>query len=144
MLLFKSHIESNSSVSFTPSKKTPQINERQEFAKEMATYQLSQTSQQLQNKEVSVYAKNESFLAQAKEVLLLQRMGVNKESVDELRARLEQLNELLASGKITEEAYQEQKALIEEQMSEAFRKSNKLREEDALETLENSHKDDML
>ncbi|KAF7774220.1 hypothetical protein PCIT_a0627 [Pseudoalteromonas citrea] len=125
MLLFRSTTESSFQVKQAPQseKSQPQApQERQEFAKEMATYTPSEMTKSLQNKNVSVYSKDDSFLGQMKEALLLNRMGVSKEKVDELRAKLDELDKLLANGTISQEEYQEQRELIEKEMTEEYQK----------------------
>ena len=128
MLLFRSTTESSFQVKQAPQSEKSQPQARQEFAKEMATYTPSETTKSLQNKNVSVYSKDDSFLGQMKEALLLSRMGVSKEKVDELRAKLDELDKLLANGGISQEEYQQQRELIEKELAKEYQKGAKQEE----------------
>ena len=131
MLLFRSTTESSFQVKQAPQNEKSQPlapQERQEFAKEMAPYTPSETTKSLQDKNVSVYSKDDSFLGQMKEALLLSRMGVSKEKVDELRVKLDELDKLLASGGISQEEYQQQRELIEKELAKEYQKGAKQEE----------------
>ncbi|MBQ4861803.1 hypothetical protein J8L98_08860 [Pseudoalteromonas sp. MMG013] len=132
MLLFRSTTESSLQVKPAPQREKMHELERQEFAKEMASYTPSETTKSFQNKNVSVYTKDESFLGQMKEALLLGRMGVSKEKIDELRSKLDELDKLLASGSISQKEYQQQRELIEKEIAQEYQKGAK--EEDGLES----------
>lgn len=117
----------------TTATKNTQLNhpdKRQEFAKEMASTQPSSLSEQLRNKDVSTYLRNQTFLEKAQEAALLQRMGVNKEKLEELKEQLEALDKMLADGTISQEAYQEQRAVIEQEIAKEYEQAQKRREEE--------------
>ncbi|MBD1582942.1 hypothetical protein [Pseudoalteromonas sp. S16_S37] len=130
MLLFNGIYEPvKRNTNITKSPEGSRVDTEQQFAKEMANAQLSSVSKQLQNKDVSTYTRNQSFLEKAQEAALLQRMGVNKEKLEELKEQLEMLEKQFAEGKISQKDYQEQRAMIEEEIAKEYEQAQKRREE---------------
>ncbi|NOU50718.1 hypothetical protein HG263_09235 [Pseudoalteromonas sp. JBTF-M23] len=130
MLLFNGIYEPvKRNISVTNSPEGPGINTEQQFAKEMANAQLSSVSKQLQKKDVSIYSRNQSFLEKVQEAALLQRMGVNKEKLEELKEQLAVLEKQFADGNISQKDYQEQRAIIEEEIAKEYEQAQKRREE---------------
>ncbi|CAH9066276.1 hypothetical protein PSECIP111951_03543 [Pseudoalteromonas holothuriae] len=131
MLLFNGINEPiKKSTTATKNTQLNHLDKRQEFAKEMASTQPSSLSEQLRNKDVSTYLRNQTFLEKAQEAALLQRMGVNKEKLEELKEQLEALDKMLADGTISQEAYQEQRAVIEQEIAKEYEQAQKRREEE--------------
>ncbi|BBN81019.1 hypothetical protein PA25_10040 [Pseudoalteromonas sp. A25] len=129
MLLFNGiyePVKKNTNVTKNPQGPRPNI---QQFEKEMARAQPSAVSEQLRNKDVSTYMRNQSFLEKAQEAALLQRLGVNKEKLEELKEQLEVLDKLLAEGKISQEDYQQQKESIEQEIAKEYEQAQKRREQ---------------
>ncbi len=64
----------------------------------------------------------QSFSEKAMESLLFQRLGLNKEQVDKIKAAMEELESLLKEGKISEDEFKEQMEDLKEMLEEEYAK----------------------
>ncbi|MFC0120119.1 hypothetical protein [Pseudoalteromonas xiamenensis] len=97
-------------------------------ATEMKSAQ-SDFSQQMQMKEVSPYTSAQTFLEKAREAVMFGRLGVNKEKINEIREKMDELLDLYAQGAVTQEEFQEKMSQLQESLAEEYRIAQERREE---------------
>jgi hypothetical protein len=95
---------------------------------EMSTVR-SELTQHFQRKEFSVSTKNQTFLEQAREALMFARLGVDKDKIDQIKAKMAELQALYAEGKISEQDLQAQMDALQSQLSEELQEAQARREQ---------------
>jgi hypothetical protein len=89
----------------------------------------SEVSQHYQRKDFTVSSKNQSFLDQAREALMFARLGVDKDEIDQIKAKMAELQALYAEGKMSEEDLQAQMEALQAQLSEELQEAQTRREQ---------------
>lgn len=77
----------------------------------------------MQNKTLTNSEKNSTFLEQANEALMYARLGVDKNKVDEIKAKMAELQALYEAGKISEQDLQVQMDALQSQLAEEVKKA---------------------
>ncbi|TMP24477.1 hypothetical protein CWB99_22310 [Pseudoalteromonas rubra] len=101
----------------------------QQLALEMPMYQTSDISLQYQRKELQTTIRNESFLGEMQEAMLMQRLGVDIEKIKQLKEKLEELEDLFESGGISEKEFNQKASKIEEMIAEEYQKGQERAQE---------------
>ncbi len=94
----------------------------QAIAAEMPMQQASSVSQQYQQKELQTTIRNEGFLGQMQEAILMQRLGVDMEKIKQLREKLDEQKEQFDAGEISEKDFNEKNSEIEKMIAEEYQK----------------------
>ncbi|AZZ98487.1 hypothetical protein [Pseudoalteromonas sp. R3] len=94
----------------------------QDLALEMPLYQASDISLQFQRKELQTTIRNESFLGEMQEAMLMQRLGVDIEKIKQLKEKLEELEDQFESGEISEKDFNQRVSKIEELIAQEYQK----------------------
>lgn len=92
------------------------------IAAEMPMQQTSSVSQQYQQKELQTTIRNEGFLGQMQEAILMQRLGVDMEKIKQLREKLDEQKEQFDAGEISEKDFNEKTSEIEKMIAEEYQK----------------------
>ena len=118
-LLTQNHIEGGQKLSHSG-------NDERQFsqaiAAEMPIQQASSVSQQYQQKELQTTIRNEGFLGQMQEAILMQRLGVDMEKIKQLREKLDEQKEQFDAGEISEKDFNEKTSEIEKMIAEEYQK----------------------
>lgn len=77
----------------------------------------------MQSKTLTSSEKNNSFIEQAKEALLYARLGVDKNKIDEIKAKMAELQALYEAGKISEQDLQAKMDTLQSQLAEEVQKA---------------------
>ena len=88
----------------------------------MPMQQVSSVSQQYQQKELQTTIRNESFLGQMQEAILMQRLGVDMEKIKQLREKLDEQKDQFEAGEISEKDFNEKTSEIEKMIAEEYQK----------------------
>lgn len=94
----------------------------QAIAAVMPMQQVSSVSQQYQQKELQTTIRNESFLGQMQEAILMQRLGVDMEKIKQLREKLDEQKDQFEAGEISEKDFNEKTSEIEKMIAEEYQK----------------------
>lgn len=101
-------------------------NEESQFSQAIAAVmpmqQVSSVSQQYQQKELQTTIRNESFLGQMQEAILMQRLGVDMEKIKQLREKLDKQKDQFEAGEISEKDFNEKTSEIEKMIAEEYQK----------------------
>ena len=92
------------------------------------TSQKSATTHQLQHKDVTTSSQNHTFLQQAQEALMYARLGVDKHKIDEIKAKMSELQALYEAGQLSEDDLQKQMEALQAELSLEFTKAQERRE----------------
>ncbi|KNC68971.1 hypothetical protein [Pseudoalteromonas ardens] len=94
----------------------------QELALEMPEPQPSEVSLQYQRKELQTTIRNDNFLGEMQEAIIMQRLGVNLEKIKQLQEKLDELEDLFEAGYLSEKDFNEKASVIEEMIAQEYQK----------------------
>ncbi|WP_194868666.1 hypothetical protein [Pseudoalteromonas sp. PPB1] len=101
----------------------------QELAMEMPESQPSEVSLQYQRKELQTTIRNDNFLGEMQEAIIMQRLGVNLEKIKQLQEKLDELEDLFEAGYLSEKDFNEKASVIEEMIAQEYQKGQKRAQE---------------
>ncbi|KID58193.1 hypothetical protein JF50_05770 [Pseudoalteromonas luteoviolacea] len=97
--------------------------EPQVFAKEMTSFSTdSELSQSLKQKDLSASRLNDSFLAQARQSMMFNRIGVNEDKIKEIESKMQELLARLESGEIDQKEFEKQMSALQEMLAKEYRR----------------------